>query len=406
METLPDAAPVGASLQRGDSSFVPLDHRRHLKGLDGIRGVAIVMVFAFHYYPRRPHDPLGLLASLGWLGVDLFFTLSGFLITGILYDTVSQPHFFRNFFARRALRLFPVYIVMVAVALTVIYLAGLRPTLWAIPFFVYGANIVEDLERNTGLGNIVQLGHLWSLALEEQFYLVWAPMVFLLRTRRRILWGCLAGSVFSVSLRWLWLIYPVNHYLPYFELPTRLDSLLAGGAVALMLRAKQPSAWLRTGRLYGLFAVCPAGLAVVIALAQTSYWRSGPMVGFGYFAATVGFAAVCALSIREGTWINRVGNLSWLRTLGRYSYGLYLWHLLPDRFYIHFLTWFEAICPAHYLARIVGFTALLAFNLGIAAISYHTVELTFLRMKKYFSYSDEQKAHVMQADQATTVNVA
>jgi peptidoglycan/LPS O-acetylase OafA/YrhL len=74
-----------------------LDHRHHIRSLDGLRGIAILMVFFFHYYPRTPVTPVSLLSGLGWLGVNLFFTLSGFLITGILFDTRLQAGFFASF---------------------------------------------------------------------------------------------------------------------------------------------------------------------------------------------------------------------------------------------------------------------------------------------------------------------
>ena len=142
-----------------------LDHRHHLQSLDGIRGLAITMVFFHHYYPRNVHNPIGLLSGFGWMGVDLFFVLSGFLITGILYDTVSQANFFKNFYVRRALRLLPVYFVVVGLVLFVSWMNGERPTWWAVPFFLYGSNIVLDLHLPIGVAGHVQVGHLWSLSL-------------------------------------------------------------------------------------------------------------------------------------------------------------------------------------------------------------------------------------------------
>ena len=90
----------------------------HIDSLDGLRGLAILLVFFYHYLPRNLHNPLSWLASVGWTGVDLFFVLSGFLITGILYDTREAGNFFRAFYAQRALRLFPVYFVAVGIVLS------------------------------------------------------------------------------------------------------------------------------------------------------------------------------------------------------------------------------------------------------------------------------------------------
>src|ERR1700690_1004784 len=93
--------------------------KKHIDSLDGIRGVAILLVFLFHYMPRNPRNPLSWLASLGWSGVDLFLVLSGFLITGILYDTRESKNFFKVFYVRRALRLFPLYFFAVGIVLLV-----------------------------------------------------------------------------------------------------------------------------------------------------------------------------------------------------------------------------------------------------------------------------------------------
>ena len=122
---------------------------KHIDSLDGLRGLAILLVFLYHYLPRNLHNPLSWLASVGWTGVDLFFVLSGFLITGILYDTRKSANFFRVFYARRALRLFPLYFFAVGI---VLFVAALNhaPMSWkAIPFYIYGANVMLALRTGS-----------------------------------------------------------------------------------------------------------------------------------------------------------------------------------------------------------------------------------------------------------------
>lgn len=379
-----------------------LDHRRHLKSLDGIRGIAILMVFFFHYYPRSARNPVGLLAGLGWLGVDLFFTLSGFLITGILYDTVSQPNFFQNFYMRRALRLMPVYLVMVGVVLCVSCCFGEYPNWWAIPFFLYGSNIVNNLRISTGIGHL-DTGHLWSLALEEQFYLLWAPAVFLLKSRPRIIWGCIAGSAFAILLRFVLAVPAIARafpIFPYYQLPTRLDSLLLGGLLAMLVRGSKGAAftrplYLRIGALAGL-----ATIALCALKAHTSYWNSQPMILFGYFSAAVAFFSIISLALLPSTWTNHVGSYAPLRFLGRYSYGLYLWHQLPATLFFRFTARCEAMIPIPFVGGTLGFLLLLAISVAFAMASYHVIELPFLRLKRYFSYSDEKSPRAMQTGQA------
>jgi peptidoglycan/LPS O-acetylase OafA/YrhL len=385
-----------------------LDHRHHLASLDGIRGLAILMVFFFHYYPRSARNPIGLLSGLGWLGVDLFFTLSGFLITGILYDTVSQPNFFRNFYIRRGLRLLPVYFVMVGLVLCVSWFFGERPNWWAVPFFLYGSNIVDNLQVGIGIGGHVDVGHLWSLALEEQFYFFWPPVVFLLRSRRRIFWGCIAGSVFAILLRFVCAVPTVARnfpVIPYYQLPTRLDSLLLGGLLAMLVRGGKGYAfvkplYLRLGIAAGLISIALCALR-----AHTSYWNSQPMMLFGYFSAAVVFFCVIALSLLPSTWTHGAGSYAPLRSLGRYSYSLYLWHQLPEKPFSWFTKTCEAMIPVPIVGGTLAFVLLFAFSLAFAVLSYRVIELPFLRLKRYFSYSDEQSSRHIHIDQVTLARV-
>jgi peptidoglycan/LPS O-acetylase OafA/YrhL len=384
------------------SKSLSLDHRHHLQSLDGVRGLAILMVFFFHYYPRNMHNPVALFSGLGWLGVDLFFNLSGFLITGILFDTVKQAHFFKNFYMRRALRLLPVYFVMVAVVLCISWFYGERATWWAVPYFLYGSNIVDNLHASTGIGYHIDVGHLWSLALEEQFYFLWPPIVFLLRSRRKVFGACVTGSVFAILLR-VALAAPVAArdfpIIPYYQLPTRLDSLLLGGLLAMMVRGGKGvnivrPVYLRLGIAAGLI-----GIALCVMEARTSYWNSQPMVLFGYLAADMIFFCVIALSLLRGTWTHRIGSYAPLRSLGRYSYSLYLWHQLPEKSFNWFTAKCAAMIPVPFVGGTLGFLLLFAISTAFAVLSYHVIELPCLRLKRYFSYSDEQSSRHIHIDQ-------
>lgn len=192
----PDAVDVGCSvLQRG----------RNLQ-LDGLRSVAIFMVISYHCVQERAgfgwFTPI---AESGWMGVDLFFVLSGFLITGILINTVDAPNYYRRFIARRTLRVFPLFYACLGLFTAAVYLS---PPSWKalfqwggpVWFCFYPGNI-----RTAWIGQyppVFSFGPLWSLQVEEQFYLLYPIMVLLLsrRSLKRFLFSCvvLAPSIRAV----------------------------------------------------------------------------------------------------------------------------------------------------------------------------------------------------------------
>jgi peptidoglycan/LPS O-acetylase OafA/YrhL len=168
---------------------------RYVPTLDGLRGIAILVVMLFHYMTGSYHWPVlkqvFRLCRMGWLGVDLFFVLSGFLITGILLHTKSRPHYFRNFYVRRTLRIFPLYYVVLLGVFTVGALVSSlhTPTFLALQhrqvyLWTYSVNWVNWFRSDLlFVADWIEANHFWSLAVEEQFYLVWPTVVFLLSSR-------------------------------------------------------------------------------------------------------------------------------------------------------------------------------------------------------------------------------
>lgn len=167
---------------------------RRLTSLDGWRGVAILLVFVRHYFlTTQVHSRLiegtASLASAGWIGVDLFFVLSGFLITGILLDTRGHRHYFRNFYARRTLRIFPLYYGVLFGALALTPLLHLHWQAGDVTHFLYVDNI--SVQFNPALTRVpprINLDVMWSLAVEEQFYLLWPAIILLIATRKPLRW--------------------------------------------------------------------------------------------------------------------------------------------------------------------------------------------------------------------------
>jgi peptidoglycan/LPS O-acetylase OafA/YrhL len=330
----------------------------HVAALDGVRGLAVALVLAFHFgtvgiAPIRvvtAADAVDLsvfrLFSLGWIGVDLFFALSGFLITGLLLDDVGRPGYYRRFYTRRALRIFPLYYGALAalyvlapfvgsppIALQTRELLGGTPWAWA-----YGLNVLEAVHPNVVPA---ALAHFWSLAVEEHFYLVWPAVIALVRAPRRVALIALAAAVASWGLR-LWLRFgaETDPAALYVLTPTRLEGLAIGAWIAAALRDPATAGLLRAWgarsaaaplAAWGLGAALLAALLAV--LGRDGFALGIQAVGLPVLAVAFGVVVLAAAvggggpaSSRPGPVVRLCSGRA-LRLLGRYSYGLYVWHL-------------------------------------------------------------------------------
>ncbi len=189
--------------------------------------------------------------------------LSGFLITRILYDTCKATDFFRVFYARRALRLFPLYFFAVGIVLVVGALLHISIGWVAIPFYVYGANIMLMVKGGVpDFTPYFQCIHFWSLSVEEQFYSLWPLVVFFVRKRKTLMTICAGGILGAFIFRIVLTRLQVSTWILYAQLPSRMDALLAGAILALAMRGPGAAAWRSRGRLYMLLG----GLLVILAL--------------------------------------------------------------------------------------------------------------------------------------------
>jgi len=258
-----------------DMDGLRADLRGHLPVLDGIRGLAVLMVLVFHFVGTVPptngvERAIAGVANYGANGVELFFVLSGFLITGILYEAHDKPHYFRNFYMRRVLRIFPLYYGVLAL---LFFVAPLIPLLrgpelddlverqaWA---WLYAVNIY--LAEHDGW-SFSYLNHFWSLAVEEHFYLFWPLVVFLLARRPRTLIAvCAAISMGAMLARLIGSLAGLSWLATYVLTPFRLDGLALGALLAVTARQPGGLKWLARG--LPLVASVSAGL-----LALTFVW--------------------------------------------------------------------------------------------------------------------------------------
>jgi peptidoglycan/LPS O-acetylase OafA/YrhL len=370
--------------------------RVHLPALDGLRGVAIGLVLLIHFWLYLGMTDKTLLdravnrVFLGaWVGVDLFFTLSGFLITGILLDTKSDRRPLYNFYGRRFLRIFPPYYLFLTVYLVLIAHL-LKPPLFApeLPYqawyWTYAANIRVAIH---GWRDPV-LVHFWSLAVEEQFYLVWPFVV--LGCDRRTLGRCAAGMVvIALGLRVLcWKLKMAE--AAYALTPCRMDSLAAGAFVAVQMReGVARETMLKWAKRAGL-AACAGIAAIAVTLGRFSHFDA-PTYTLGISLVAVASASVitAACCAGEGSVVYRVFAGSGLRAMGRVSYGMYILHvpilcllLLPGLDMRHTKPVLGGnLAPWLVLETILGGGVI---YLGALA-SWHIYEKRLLGLKRYFS---------------------
>ncbi len=305
--------------------------------LDGIRGIAILMVIVFHFAlhwetesSRAIDRAVTHIAFGGWPGVDLFFVLSGFLITGILIDAKqASQHFFRNFYGRRTLRIFPLYFGFLI--LLFLLLPLLQPMendiidelrghqYW---YWFFFSNVRQTVQPDVTADMFVA-GHLWSLAVEEQFYLLW-PSVVLFLNRRALQAACVAIVIVALALRIGLTIADVPvHTL----LPTRMDTLALGALVAIIARGPGGAQQLlRWAKPVGFLSV---GILVGIVLwthESTPFHPLMQTAGLSALAFLSAALIVYGITAAPGTRFHVFLTNRILVWLGVYSYGLYVFH--------------------------------------------------------------------------------
>ncbi|GAB4481167.1 MAG: acyltransferase [Anaerolineales bacterium] len=363
--------------------------------LDGMRGLAILMVLLYHILQRNPvamtgpfFTRLSRFAEMGWAGVDLFFVLSGFLITSILLRTKKQPGYFQKFYARRILRIFPLYYSAITLLFIAMPLISPEQTeaaraLWPWYFF-YLQNWGNALSL---IPTLFSIGITWSLAIEEQFYLFWPSIVYRLDNKKL---GWLAGllALFSLGLRLLIAsrfrkLLDYNKFF-YFATITRLDSLLLGALIALAFQSEAPKKWLRA--LAAPVLAVSLGLVIFFASRQpdSPLVDNYPMYTYGYSLIALASAALIVMltSYRPQNFLRRLFRGAFLRFFGKYSYALYLLQTIP-------LLVFQRLFQNQ-----TGFLNWMAYNslvplacVLLALLSWNLLETRVLALKKYFEYA-------------------
>jgi peptidoglycan/LPS O-acetylase OafA/YrhL len=359
----------------------PAIHQRAwIPPLDGLRGIAIILVLVLHFNTELPAGgywhAVQVVLKFGWAGVDLFFVLSGFLITGILLDSRESPNYFRSFYMRRVLRIFPVYyislfIVLIALpAWSAVYRA---PVSEALMFFAYLQSWY------TGRFRFV-VGHYWSLGVEEQFYFAW-PLVVYYFTPRSALRIAIGGAALALVLRLVLLALHVDREFINHNTFARMDALLVGSITAFLLRNKAIRYALRR---------CASWLwsAPVIVLGAFCLFRTGridpAMERFGFTLVALSFAGLlvsAVLTMSERTPLQTLLTCWPLCQIGKLSYSIYIWHILVAQLFVH-----NVESAIHLKGpSLATFALMIAATISAGAVSYYVVERPFLKLKARFA---------------------
>lgn len=339
---------------------------KNIPQLDAVRGLAVLLVL-LHNTDVYPSVHLKFISANGWMGVDLFFVLSGFLITGILLDTKKGEGYFKNFYARRCLRIWPLYYSALLFMFVVVPL--LRPAeaqniyearsapWWSFPVFLQNF-LVPVPSMATGL-----LGVTWSLAVEEQFYLVW-PMIVRFCSESQLRKITIAVICISPVLRLYSAAHQVNIYSNTF---CRLDGLMAGALLAVVIRSRSflpgrfvTAAWL------ALFVSAPLALVV-----DTFHMR---WIVFSLIAlASLSFVYLGMFSKQR--WLQALLTNRFLVYTGTISYGIYLLEKIP----------LDAVKALHLESHpFVALPMTTAATYAMAALSWNLLEKPVLRLKRFF----------------------
>jgi len=391
------AGPRSLTGNPGDRAVKAPSTQGRMPELDGLRGMAILLVFLFHYIAIVPGGSPGSLLyriqscfAMGWVGVDLFFVLSGFLIGGILLDARPSRRYFQTFYARRLFRIIPLYYLWIALYLIIAFVfhnargllaVGSERATVAPIYLLFLQNWTTNLHATL---ESAWLGHLWSLAVEEQFYLV-MPLAVRFLPKRALVGGLFLAIAGAPVLRLVVFRLSHSHAAQYMLTPCRADALAMGVLLAVGWREDSWRArFFRYKKIiYGVTALL---FACVVSLAVSSpspYSYATAAWGFSCIDIFFALLLTIAVLVPEGPWAG-VCRWPWLGELGRLSYCLYIVHqvvnLLCHELLLHatpnISTWKAVAVTA--LAGLVSF--------AVAKVSWILFEQPLLRRGQVFRY--------------------
>jgi peptidoglycan/LPS O-acetylase OafA/YrhL len=382
LDPTPEVTPVNLARE-------PAYDSSRITELDGLRGVAIFMVMSFHYINNQLHEAttvparvLYKLTSYGWVGVDLFFVLSGYLIGSILIANSYSQNLFTTFYVRRIARIFPTYYLLVICFLVMTSLPSLNAN-----DFLTGNRVLPDWSYLTFTNNIYMawlnnmgnkaMSISWSIAIEEQFYLIFPLVIYLLRKTRYLpavlIVAIVAAPVFrSMFAGWI---------APYVLLMCRMDSIAAGALVAYCGINYDLGDVVRKYRFHLLGALL--GLIGVCGMAYYLFHDIGS-VRHTLFAFCFAIILLFSLTMKKWVLIALLRN-KWLVFVGTISYSLYLFHYLVLGL-THQLMSGNADIGMHNSRDLMVTVIAFVISILLASLLYKFVEKPIMKYGKRFSY--------------------
>ena len=354
----------------------------YIPELDGLRAIAVILVLINHYVPTSIAS-MWRLKAVGWVGVDLFFVLSGFLITRILIETRTRETYYRDFYVRRTLRIFPLYYCVLVVIFSAMLLwhhgAAYRELAhWGNPLWswLYLENVqIVMLDKAPRAFSLVPL---WSLHVEEQFYLLFPLVVRLMSPRAlvKVLVGVVVGAPLLRLV--LWWLDPGNQYVDYMLLPCRFDALALGALIAI--RIKRPIQIDR--RLLGALTIGAATVVYVLfATLGHNLWNDPFTRVWGYSLFPAAFGCMVLWIVRyRGSWQTNWLNAAPLQFVGKTSYAIYLLQA-PVAGALGVLLGSTLI----WSSDVIRFVLICATTIGLAALSWRFLERPLLQLKERFA---------------------
>lgn len=346
------------------------DNYNYYKGLDALRGIAVLGVIFYHYYFDN------IFFRLWWIFLEFFFVLSGFLITKILLSTGRGKKYLYNFYIRRILRIFPAYYFFLILFYLIINISD-KVSLFdyynknALYFLGY---IHNWLFVFVGTPKEHHLNHLWSLALEEQFYLLWPILLFFIKTKRKIIKALLIIISIAIITRVLiWYVWGNRLETYYCNSLTRIDSIAIGCLLACGFKFKAMLPKIK----YAIIIVCFSIPVIGITLYQETNFTNPFFATLGYTSIAILFAFFLNYFIDSNQRFGLLKNNVVLNFTGKISYGMYI---------VHMPVYLFCLAKAEVLDAIpipIKLTSLL-ITIGYASFSFYFIEAPILRLKKFF----------------------